>query len=333
MTRLLDTDTLDAAARDYAGNFLLPSQFSKRNPEVAIGGREWMLQNLHNIHFKDEFDHLLVKVKAQLGTDALAEFEGEAAERFTPRSDEVLADLLAEKLAITPDGDHISGMIGSVLLGSRTVGNRMTRHGKALAQWPVYAGEEEERALGNVREKGETGSGADPIPPERTLWMNETDHLGGPSEMFTLVTNVSIAFAQAALDPALNLLDEGSAAGVLQGRTGSQPVDPNAAVTGTNLFTLTLTDPAFPAAADGAPDAVGTASSITDDTSADATGTLSYCRASSSNAADTPLNDHIDGHADTSGGDFNFNTLAIVSGATVSMTSWTVTLPQGPTAT
>ncbi|MCH8809732.1 MAG: hypothetical protein IH993_07875 [Proteobacteria bacterium] len=62
--------------------------------------------------------------------------------------------------------------------------------------------------------------------------------------------------------------------------------------------------------------------------SADATGTLGYCRASSSNAADTPLDDHIDGEAGTSGADWNFNTLSIVAGATVSATAWTVTLPE-----
>lgn len=334
MSRQLQTATLDAAAKDYAGHFLLPSTFSKKNPEIAIGGREWVMQNFYNIHFKDEFNYLLPKFKAQLGPDALADFEGDAVKRFTPRSNEVLADLLAGKLAITPDGDHIPGMIGTVQYGSRNVGQRITRHGKRGAYWPIYAGEEEERALGNVREKGKDGLGADPLPPETTMWMNETDHMGGPTELFTLVTNVSIAFAQAALDAGLALLDEGSVAGFLNGREGTQPVDPDAAESGVLLFSLTLTTPnPFGSATDAAPDALGTAATITDDVSADATNTLNYCRGNSSNALFTPLNPHIDGHADTSGGDFNFNTLAIVSGATVSMTSWTVTLPQGPTAT
>ncbi len=334
MSRILETATLDQAAKDWAGNFLLPSQFSRKNPDVAVAGREWCLQNMFNAHYKDEFNYLLTKVKVQLGPDALVEFEAEAAERFTPRSDDVFADLLAEKLAITPDGDHISGKIGTVNFGSRPVGQRMTRHGKLNAYWPIYAGEEEERALGNVREKGKDGPGADPLPPADTFWPGELDHMGGLTELFALNTNVSIAFAQAALDPALALLDEGSVAGFINGRTGSQPVDPNAAETGTLLFSLTLTTPnPFGSAADGAPDAVATAASITDDTSADATNTLSYCRGNSSNSLFTPLNPHIDGEAGTSGADFNFNTLAIVSGATISMTAWTVTLPQGPSAT
>ena len=79
---------------------------------------------------------------------------------------------------------------------------------------------------------------------------------------------------------------------------------------------------AFGAATDDAPGALKTANAITDDSSADATGTLGYCRASSSSVADTPLVDQIDGEAGTSGADWIFNTLEIVSGAVVSITSW-----------
>ena len=334
MTRTLDTATLDRAAKHWAAHFGLPSQFSKKHPEVAIGGREWGLQNLFDADFKDEFAYLLPKFKARLGPDDLAEFEAEAAARFTPRSDEVFAGLLAERLAITPDGKHIPGRIGKVVVGMRSVGRRVTRHGMAPAAWPVYAGEDEERALGNVRPKGEDGLGADPLPPPDTQWMNETDHLGAPSELMALNTNVSIAFAIAGIDAALDLLDEGTADGVLIGRDGAQPVDPNAAPAGTILFELDLGTPAFGGASDQAPDAQATATAIADDTSANATGTVTWCRASSSNSVPTPLNDHIDGSAGLTAGtfDFEFNTDAIVSGATVSMT-WTATWGQGPTAT
>ena len=128
-------------------------------------------------------------------------------------------------------------------------------------------------------------------------------------------------------------MDEGSLGGIIQGWTGAQPVDPNAVDVGTLLFSVTCNTTAFGAASDAAPGALGTAAGITDDSAADNTGTVLYCRGSSSSVADTVLNSHIDGEAGTSGADFNFNTVAIVSGATVSVTSWTVTQPQGPTAT
>ncbi len=144
-----------------------------------------------------------------------------------------------------------------------------------------------------------------------------------------LDTRISIAFAIAMVDAGLVLIDEGTVGVVLEGRTTPRPADPDAAVTGTLLFALNSDDGVtFGGAVDGAPDAVATAGVIDDDTSANATGTLLYLRASSANTVDIPLNDHIDGEAGTSGADFNFNTLEIVSGATVSLTSWTVTMPQ-----
>lgn len=130
------------------------------------------------------------------------------------------------------------------------------------------------------------------------------------------------------VDAAVDNLDEGAGAAVIQGRTGAQPADPDTAVSGTNLFTLVCSDPAFGNAADAAPGGTATASAITADSSADATGTLGYCRASSTADGATPADDHIDGEAGTSGADFNFNTLAIVSGANVDLTAWTVTQPE-----
>lgn len=143
-----------------------------------------------------------------------------------------------------------------------------------------------------------------------------------------LNTRISNAAARAACDAVVDSLDGGAGAGLLRGYTGAQPADPDTAASGTLLFTLVLSDPAFGAAADNNPGGRATANSITSDTSADATGTLGYCRGWSSNDGSTPLNAIIDGEAGTSGADFNFNTVAIVSGATVSLTSWTVTMPE-----
>jgi len=341
MPRKLDTATLNRAAEHWAGQYGLPSQFSKKNPKVAIGGREWGLQNLFKAAFKDEFEYLLPRYKDYLGKTPLAEFEKIAKERYTPRDDKVFAALLSEHLAIDPDGNHIVGKIGKIKNGSRLVGMQLVefesldsivrrrrlglpkaREHRELVQkivpcrWPIYAGEPDERLMSG-------GGAADPLPDGTTVLR------------MALNTNVSIAFAIAALNPPLDLLDEGTADGMIEGVSGSQPVDPDAALVGTVLFELDLGTPAFNAAADQAPDAEAAAAAIADDTSAAATGTVTHCRASSSNAFPTPLNDHIDGSAGLTAGtfDFEFNTDAIVINATVSMTAWTFRIPQGPTAT
>ena len=144
-----------------------------------------------------------------------------------------------------------------------------------------------------------------------------------------LNTRISNAAAKAACDAIVDLLDGGSGAAVIKGYTASQATDPDTAIGAqTLLFTLVCSDPAFGNAADANPGGRATASAVTSDSSADATGTLAWVRASSSNDGSTALNAVIDGEAGTSGADFNFNTVAIVSGATVSLTSWTVTMPE-----
>lgn len=173
MSRELKTETLDQFAKDCATNFTQESRYSRQHPKVAIYGREWVLQCLVNLHYKDEFEHVVAAIKPRLGPEVLAEFEEETAKRFTPRSDKVLAEELSKRLAITPDGEHIPGKIGIVLVGSRQVANRIARYEKKgsmrrrltayeagetppapeyisftkRADWPVYAGEDEERAL------------------------------------------------------------------------------------------------------------------------------------------------------------------------------------------
>lgn len=334
MSRKLDTTTLDHAARDYAGQFLMPSIPSRRDPTRFIGGREWVMQCLHNATFKDSFAYLLGAIKQQFGPAPLMEFEKLAKELFTPRSDEVLAKELEKSLAITPDGAHVPGKIGNVSLGGRHIGYHLvevealdsiarrrrlglpkTSEHREVVQilvkntWPIYSGEEEERAA-------ESGV-ADEFPVSSLV------------PIMALDTRISNNLAKAAADAGVDLVDEGSQGVVLEGRTTPRPADPDVSVTGTLLFALNSDDATtFTAATDGAPGGLKTAGTIDDDTSADNTGTLLYIRASSANALDTPLNDHIDGECGTSGADFNFNTLAIVAGATVSLTSWTVTMPE-----
>lgn len=135
-----------------------------------------------------------------------------------------------------------------------------------------------------------------------------------------MATRISTAARNAAADGVVDLLDAGLAAGYIQIYTGTQPATPNTAATGTLLGTLTLSDPAFGAAASG----TATAAAITDDTSADASGTAGWFRALDSNA-----NPVIDGSITGigGGGDMEMDDTNIVAGGVISVTSWTVTMP------
>jgi len=189
--RELDTKCLDGFAKACAAHLVQDSRYSRQNPEVAIYGREWVYQSLYQLHFRDEFEHVVAAIKPRLGPEVLVEFEAEASKRFTPRSDGVFAEELAKRLAVTPDGKHIPGKIGNVLIGSRSVATRITVHEKKnsmrkrleayeagktppapemitvskRADWPIYAGEDEERAL---------NSGvADPLPDSKKVFSGD----------------------------------------------------------------------------------------------------------------------------------------------------------------
>jgi hypothetical protein len=139
-----------------------------------------------------------------------------------------------------------------------------------------------------------------------------------------LATRISNAAAIAACDAIVDLIDGGAGAGLLRIYDGTQPTDPDTAIGAQNLLAeLTLSDPAFGAAADAAPGGRATASSITTDASANATGTASWFRVVTS--AGTAI---IDGSVGTSGADLNLNTTSIVLGASVAVTSWTFTVPE-----
>ena len=125
----------------------------------------------------------------------------------------------------------------------------------------------------------------------------------------------------AACDAVVDLIDAGAGAGTIQIRSGTQPADADDAATGTLLATLTFSDPAFGAASSAG---VATASAITQDSSADATGTASWAR-----VLDSDSNTVFDCDVGTSGATINLNTVSITAGATVSITSFTVTHPDG----
>lgn len=157
MPRTLDTNTLDIAAKHLAAEFLRPDVPSPHTEGKFIAGRAYVMQDFYNFTYKDEFEYLLNAIRGQLGPDAVAEFDAVAKEKFTPRDDAVLVDLLADKLAITPDGDHIPGKIGTVQVGKRAVGKRLSLRGSVKNDyWPIYAGEVDERTA-------DSGV-ADPLP-------------------------------------------------------------------------------------------------------------------------------------------------------------------------
>ena len=102
--------------------------------------------------------------------------------------------------------------------------------------------------------------------------------------------------------------------------TGGIPATPETAVSGTLLAELQFNATACGAAAAG----VITANAITQDSSADNTGTAGTYRALKSDGT-TAL---WDGTVSTSGADLNLNSTSINAGVAVSVSSLTVTLPQ-----
>lgn len=117
--------------------------------------------------------------------------------------------------------------------------------------------------------------------------------------------------------------------GTIKIYAGTQPTDANTAVsTQTLLATLTFGSTAFgsSAAAGTTPSrkATITANAITDDTSADATGTATWFRILKSDGTTVVL----DGSVGTSGADMNLATTSLVSGEDVAITSCTFSIPE-----
>lgn len=130
-------------------------------------------------------------------------------------------------------------------------------------------------------------------------------------------THASQAGWNAALNALLALLN----GGFVEIYTGTQPATPDTALSGnTLLVTLDISATAFGNASSG----TATANSVTAGTAA-ATGTASFFRCYKSDGTTAVL----DGSVGTSGCDMNLNDVAITSGGTVSLSSWTVSMPSG----
>jgi hypothetical protein len=131
-----------------------------------------------------------------------------------------------------------------------------------------------------------------------------------------LNAKISDAAANAAADAVVDLLDGGK----LLIYDGSQPADADTAVTDQTLLAeLTFGTPAFGDASGG----VATANAITQDSSANATGTATWFRVTTSEDAAI-----FDGSVGTADANLVLNSVAIQAGATVSVTELTYTQPK-----
>ena len=122
----------------------------------------------------------------------------------------------------------------------------------------------------------------------------------------------------AAADGIVDVVDQGAGAGTLKIYTGAQPTAVSDNPSGTLLGTLTFSDPAFGSAATG----TATASAITSDTSADASGTAGHAVMLDSNA--NPL---ADMDCAQGSGTLNFDNTTIVAGGVIAVSAFTVTVP------
>ena len=137
-----------------------------------------------------------------------------------------------------------------------------------------------------------------------------------------IITNTLVLATLDAINTAANA---GAGAALLRvyQSSGTPPATLGDAVNGTLLAELTMSDPAFAAAVDTTPGGSITASAITDDGSANATGTPDYCRIVDSNLVDV-----LQTTAGVGSGEANFLT-SITAGQPVQVTSVVLTLAEG----
>ncbi|MGE3795892.1 MAG: hypothetical protein AB7I38_18475 [Dehalococcoidia bacterium] len=138
-----------------------------------------------------------------------------------------------------------------------------------------------------------------------------------------IITN---AVAKAMLDTFDDQANAGTAAVInIYSAGGGVPADADTAITDQTLLAqLVMSATAFGAAADANPNATITADTITDDSSADATGTAAFFRILTQSGGTVICQ----GTVGTSGSDMNLNTTSITAGSTVSISSCVITMPE-----
>lgn len=114
-----------------------------------------------------------------------------------------------------------------------------------------------------------------------------------------------------------NAINAGTGAGAFKIYSGTPPADESTALSGNTLLaTLTCSDPCQSSITGG----VLTFNTITDDSSADATGTATFFR-----IWDSDSNVVLQGTVGTSGADLNMVDTSITAGEAVSISSYTIT--------
>ena len=133
---------------------------------------------------------------------------------------------------------------------------------------------------------------------------------------------ISVAARNAACDGIVDLCEGGTPPAEVEVRTGAPPATPATGDSGTLLGTLVMTNPAFGAAAAG----IATASAITDDSSADASGDAGHFRVKTGVAGTVIMQGTAGEAADTT--DMTFDNKSIVLGGTISISAFTVDVPE-----
>lgn len=129
----------------------------------------------------------------------------------------------------------------------------------------------------------------------------------------------------AALNAIVDACDGGSGPATIRFYSGTVPTDCDTALSGNTLLAeLTMSDPAFGNATDDTPGAIAVANAITDDTTANATGTATFARILDSNGV--PLI-QLTVSATGGGGEVEINSAAIQANATVKVTSLSIFMP------
>lgn len=131
-----------------------------------------------------------------------------------------------------------------------------------------------------------------------------------------MTVGLVVASRNAHLDDIAARIDAGAGPGLLEVYDGVRP--PTGGTPTTLLGTLTFSDPSAPAAANG----TLTFNAITEDSSADATGTATWVRATDSTGAFVA---DMDAGESGSGAEAIFNTTSIVAGGPIRVDSATLT--------